>query len=49
VTPELLRLVVDVEGVGEVQAVADQDSPVSVGHDVRLRVDLARAAVLPEA
>jgi thiamine transport system ATP-binding protein len=49
VTPELLRLVVDVDGVGKVQAVADQDSPVRVGHDVRLRVDLTRAAVLPSA
>jgi thiamine transport system ATP-binding protein len=48
VTPEVLRLVVDVEGVGEVQAVADRDSPVSVGHDVRLRVDLSRTAVLPD-
>jgi thiamine transport system ATP-binding protein len=46
-TPEVLRLVVDVEDVGEVQAVADRDAPVNVGHDVRLRVDLSRAAVLP--
>ena len=48
VTPELLRLVVDVAGVGRVHAVAEPDAPVSVGHDVRLTVDLARTAVLPE-
>jgi len=47
VTPEVTRLVVRVEGVGQVHAVADQDAAVSVGHDVRLGVDLARAAVLP--
>ena len=33
--------------VGEVHAVADQDSPVRVGHEVALGVDLSRAAVLP--
>jgi thiamine transport system ATP-binding protein len=47
VTPELLRLVVDVDDVGEVNAVAHQDSPVRVGEDVRLAVDLTRTAVLP--
>ena len=47
VTPEVTRLVVDVDGVGEVHAVADQDSPVRVGHEVALGVDLSRAAVLP--
>ena len=47
ITPELLRLVVDVEGVGEVHAVAEQDSPVRVADDVRLQVDLGRVAVLP--
>jgi thiamine transport system ATP-binding protein len=47
VTPELLRLVVDVGGVGEVHAVAEQDSPVRVADDVRLQVDLGRVAVLP--
>ena len=47
VTPEVTRLVVDVDGVGEVHAVADQDSPVRVGHEVALAVDLSRAAVLP--
>ena len=45
-TPEVTRLVVAVEGVGEVHAVADQDSTVRVGDTVRLAVDLARAAVL---
>jgi thiamine transport system ATP-binding protein len=47
VTPEVLRLVVDVEGVGEVHAVAEQDSPVRVTDDVRLQVDVGRIAVLP--
>jgi thiamine transport system ATP-binding protein len=47
VTPEVLRLVVDVEGVGAVNAVADQDSRVRVADDVRLAVDLGRIAVLP--
>jgi hypothetical protein len=37
-----------VAGVGEVHAVAEQDSGVSVGHVVRLDVDLSRAAVLAE-
>ncbi|MGZ8735863.1 MAG: ABC transporter ATP-binding protein [Nocardioides sp.] len=47
VTPEVLRLVVDVDGVGEVHAVAEQDSPVRVADDVRLQVDVGRIAVLP--
>jgi thiamine transport system ATP-binding protein len=46
VTPEVTRLVVDVQGVGTVHAVAGQDAEISVGHDVRLAVDLSRAAVL---
>ena len=46
VTPEVTRLVVDVAGVGTVHAVAGQDAEISVGHDVRLAVDLSRAAVL---
>jgi thiamine transport system ATP-binding protein len=45
-TPEVTRLRVAVDGVGEVDAVAGQDADVSVGHDVRLVVDLTRAAVL---
>jgi thiamine transport system ATP-binding protein len=47
VTPEALRLVVDVDGLGAVNAVAEQDSPVRVADDVRLQVDLGRIAVLP--
>jgi thiamine transport system ATP-binding protein len=47
VTPEVLRLTVAIPGVGDVHAVADQDAQISVGHDVRLRVDLGRTAVLP--
>jgi thiamine transport system ATP-binding protein len=46
VTPELLRLKVEVAGVGEVHAVAEQDSPVRVADEVRLSVDLGRVAVL---
>jgi thiamine transport system ATP-binding protein len=46
VTPELLRLTVDVAGVGPVHAVAEQDSPVRVADEVRLTVDLGRVAVL---
>ncbi len=46
VTPELLRLKVQVAGVGEVHAVAEQDSPVRVADEVRLSVDLGRVAVL---
>ena len=47
VTPELVRLVVEIEGVGQVHAVADQDSAVRVGEVVHLVVDLTRVAVLP--
>jgi thiamine transport system ATP-binding protein len=49
-TPDQVRLVVDVEGVGEVNAVADgtrhRSTAPGVGHDVRLVVDLTRAAPL---
>ncbi len=47
VTPEQLRLVVDLPGIGEVHAVADPDAAVEVGHEIRLSVDLGRTAVLP--
>ena len=47
VTPEQLRLVVEVESLGEVHAVADPDAAIEVGHDVRLGVDLGRIASLP--
>ena len=47
VTPEVVRLVVDADGVGRVHAVADQDSTVAAGEVVHLGVDLARTAVLP--
>jgi thiamine transport system ATP-binding protein len=45
-TPELLRLTVDVEGLGEVHAVAAENAEVSVGHDICLGIDLSRTAVL---
>lgn len=46
VTPEQLRLEVDLPDVGVVHAVAEPDAAVEVGHEVRLGVDLGRAAVL---
>ncbi len=45
-TPEQLRLSVNVEGVGELEAVADPGSGVAVGQQVRLSVDAGRIAVL---
>ena len=52
-TPDLVRLTVDVEGVGEVHAVATLDEggshAVSIGHDVRLDVELVRTARLPRS
>ena len=46
-TPDVVRLRVQVEGLGEMHAVAAQDADVRIDHDVCLRVDLARTAVLP--
>jgi thiamine transport system ATP-binding protein len=43
-TPEQVRLVVDVDGVGEVDAVAPLDQHPGVGERVRLVVDLTRTA-----
>jgi thiamine transport system ATP-binding protein len=48
-TPDVVRLRVDVEGLGELHAVAGHDSDVRIDHHVRLRVDLARTAALPAA
>jgi thiamine transport system ATP-binding protein len=47
VTPELVRLVVRVEGVGIVDAVAPLGGRVAPGDAVSLRVDVTRLAVLP--
>ncbi|GAB3026062.1 ABC transporter [Nocardioides flavus (ex Wang et al. 2016)] len=47
VTPEVVRLVVDVEEVGRVDAVAALGSRTSPGDEVALRVDVTRLAVLP--
>ncbi len=47
VTPEQVRLVVEVDGLGTVDAVAPLGSRVSPGDDVALRVDVTRLAVLP--
>jgi thiamine transport system ATP-binding protein len=46
-TPEATRLVVDVEGVGELAAVAAGDAVPRPGERVRLAVDPARLAVVP--
>ena len=46
ITPEQVRLVVAVEGVGEVDAVAPLDQHPGVGQPVRLSVDATRTAVL---
>jgi thiamine transport system ATP-binding protein len=48
-TPEQVRLVVDVEGVGEVDAVAPLDQHPAVGEHVRLTVDRTRTAVVGSA
>jgi thiamine transport system ATP-binding protein len=46
VTPEATRLVVDVDGFGVLDAVADDPTDVPVGRHVQLKVDLARTARL---
>ncbi|GAB2739408.1 ABC transporter ATP-binding protein [Nocardioides pakistanensis] len=48
-TPDVVRLRVLVEGLGEMHAVAPQDADVRIDHDVHLRVDMGRTAVLPPA
>ena len=45
-TPEVVRLTVDVPGVGEVHAVAGAGEVPGIGSDVRLVVDLTRTARL---
>jgi len=46
-TPEQVRLVVDLDGVGEVDAVAPLDRVPAPGAGVRLALDATRTAVLP--
>jgi thiamine transport system ATP-binding protein len=46
VTPDQLRLSVSIEGVGDVEAVADPGADLAVGQQVRLAVDTSRLAVL---
>lgn len=46
-TPDVVRLRVLVDGLGEMHAVAPHDADVRIDHDVRLAVDLRRTAVLP--
>jgi thiamine transport system ATP-binding protein len=45
-TPEQVRLVVDVEGIGELDAVAPLDQHPGPGEPVRLAVDVTRTAVV---
>jgi thiamine transport system ATP-binding protein len=47
VTPEQVRLVVDVDHLGRLDAVAPLGSRVAPGDEVALRVDVTRLAVLP--
>ncbi|MCP3421820.1 ABC transporter ATP-binding protein [Nocardioides pinisoli] len=47
VTPDVVRLVVGVEGVGTVDAVAPLGARVALGDEVSLRVDVTRLAVPP--
>jgi thiamine transport system ATP-binding protein len=47
VTSELTRLVVDLPGIGTVDAVAGLATPVRAGEQVRLRLDRSRVALLP--
>ncbi|GCD89756.1 ABC transporter ATP-binding protein [Nocardioides sp. LS1] len=46
-TPEQVRLVVDLEGVGEVDAVASLDAHAAPGETVHCAVDPTRLAILP--
>lgn len=46
-TPEQLRLLVDVPGLGTLHAVAALGSHVAPGDDVRLRIDRSRTAPVP--
>lgn len=46
-TPDVVRLRVMVDGIGELHAVAPHGSDVRIDHEVRLAVDLSRTAVLP--
>jgi thiamine transport system ATP-binding protein len=48
-TPEQIRLVVDIPGMGAIDAVAPLDSHPAVGALVTLAVDPGRLAILPEA
>ena len=46
-TPDVVRLRVLVEGLGEMHAVAAHEADVRIDHEVLLSVDMARTAVLP--
>lgn len=49
VTPEQIRLVVEVDGIGELDAVARLDAHPGLGERVSMVVDASRLAVLPAA
>ena len=46
-TPDVVRLRVLVDGIGDLHAVAGRDADVRIDHEVRLTVDLSRTALLP--
>jgi thiamine transport system ATP-binding protein len=48
-TPDQVRLVVDVDGVGRVDAVSGSDRRPGPGESVRLAVDATRLAAIPES
>ena len=48
-TPDVVRLRVLVDGLGEMHAVAAHSADVRIDHAVRLAVDLSRTALLPDA
>ena len=47
VTPEQIRLRLEVDDVGSLDAVAEPDEDVPIGARVRVALDLTRTAVLP--
>ncbi len=49
VTPDQVRVQLDVEGVGSLPGVADPGSDVRIGAEVRAHLDLSRTAPLPRS
>ena len=48
VTPDQIRVQLDVDGAGSLPAVADPGTDVRVGAEVRVSVDTSRIAPLPD-